>query len=177
MTRLEKADWLDFALGQLAEKGHGALKAQTLAADLGVTRGSFYWHFEDLDAFRRDLIAHWTDRTTAELLRAAVREGDAASQLDGLMRRAFRSGAGLERAVRAWATTDAHVAECVAAVDWRRLRFAEQVLAALGVAEAEVGARARMLYWSAVGRLMMARPEERDLGDAELAALARLIAT
>jgi hypothetical protein len=53
-----------FRPGELAEKGHDALKAQTLAAGLGVTRGSFYWHFEDLEAFKRDLIAHWTDLTS-----------------------------------------------------------------------------------------------------------------
>ena len=109
-------------------------------AGLGVTRGSFYWHFEDLEAFKRDLIAHWTDRTTERARpRAVVREGDAQAQLVGLMARAFRSGASMERAVRAWATADDHVASLVAAVDWRRIRFAEQLLAALGVAEAEIG--------------------------------------
>jgi AcrR family transcriptional regulator len=176
MSRLDKTDWMDFALGQLAEKGHDALKAQTLAAALGVTRGSFYWHFEDLDAFKRDLVAHWTDRTSEELVRAVVRDGDAAAQLRGLMRRAFRSSAALERAMRAWAAVDPEVAQHVAAVDWRRIRFAEQLLEALGVAEAEIGPRSRMLYWAAIGRLMMARTEEQDLTDAEIEGLARMIA-
>jgi len=175
MARLEKTDWLDFALSELAEKGHDALKAQTLAAGLGVTRRSFYWHFEDLEAFKRDLIAHWTDRTTEELVRAVVREGDAQAQLVGLMARAFRSGASMERAVRAWATADDHVASLVAAVDWRRIRFAEQLLAALGVAEAEIGPRARMLYWASIGRLMMAHPEDQGLSEAEIVKLAALM--
>jgi AcrR family transcriptional regulator len=175
MARLEKTDWLDFALAELADKGHDALKAQTLAAGLGVTRGSFYWHFEDLEAFKRDLIGHWTDRTTGELVNAVVRDGEAGSQLIGLMSRAFRSGASMERAVRSWATADAYVANLVAAVDWRRIRFAEQLLAALGVAEAEIGPRARVLYWAAIGRLMMAHPSEQGLSDAEIADLAVLM--
>jgi AcrR family transcriptional regulator len=175
MARLEKTDWLDFALGELAEKGHDALKAQTLAAGLGVTRGSFYWHFEDLEAFKRDLIARWADLTSGELLRAVVREGEAEAQLIGMMTRAFRSGASMERAVRAWAISDDHVAGLVTAVDWRRIRFAEQLLEALGVAQAEVGPRARVLYWAAIGRLMMARPSDRGLSDAEIGDLARLI--
>jgi AcrR family transcriptional regulator len=175
MARLEKTDWLDFALGELAEKGHEALKAQTLAAGLGVTRGSFYWHFEDLDAFKRDLIGHWTDQTTGELLNAVVRDGDAQAQLIGLMSRAFRSGASMERAVRSWATVDAYVAGLVAAVDWRRIRFAEQLLIALGVAAAEVGPRARLLYWASIGRLMMAQPTDQGLSDAEIADMAALM--
>ena len=175
MARLEKIDWLDFALGELAEKGHTALKAQTLAAGLGVTRGSFYWHFEDLDGFKRDLIAHWTDQTTEELVRAVVRDEGAAAQLLGLMTRAFRSGAALERAIRAWATTDDHVAGLVAAVDWRRMKFAEELLTALGVPPAEIGPRGRLLYWAAIGRLMMAQPEDTGLSDAEIADLASLM--
>jgi AcrR family transcriptional regulator len=175
MTRLEKTDWLDFALGALAERGHGALKAQTLAAGLGVTRGSFYWHFEDLEAFKRDLIDHWAAKTTEELLRAEVREGDAAAQLAGLMLRAFASATGQERAIRAWATVAPHVAETVAAVDWRRIRFAEQLLSALGVAEAEIGPRARLLYWAAIGRLMMAGADPRTLSATEIEALTRLM--
>lgn len=177
MARLEKTDWLDFALGELAAKGHTALKAQTLAAGLHVTRGSFYWHFEDLDAFKRDLIGHWTDRTTEELVRAVVRSEGAGPQLLGLMTRAFRSGGALERAIRAWATTDAHVADLVAAVDWRRMRFAEDLLTALGVPPAEAGPRASMLYWAAIGRLMMAKPEDRTLSDSEIAGLAALISS
>ncbi|MFW5642161.1 MAG: TetR/AcrR family transcriptional regulator [Roseicyclus sp.] len=175
MTRLEKTDWLDYALGELGARGHGALKAQTLAAGLGVTRGSFYWHFEDLEAFKRDLIDHWARRTTEELLRAEVREGDAAVQLKGLMLRAFASGTALERAIRAWATAAPHVAETVAAVDWRRIRFAEQLLAALGVSEAEIGPRARMLYWAAIGRMMMAGAQPRTLSAGEIEALADLM--
>jgi AcrR family transcriptional regulator len=175
MARLEKTDWLDFALKELAEKGHDALKAQTLASALGVTRGSFYWHFEDLDAFKRDLIGHWTDRTTGELLHAVVRKGEAEAQLIGLMARAFRSGISMERAVRAWAAADDHVAGLVAAVDWRRIRFAEQLLTALGVAAAEVGPRARLLYWASIGRLMMARPGDQGLSEAEIRDLAALM--
>ncbi|MEM9755689.1 MAG: TetR family transcriptional regulator, partial [Pseudomonadota bacterium] len=53
MARLDTTQWLDHALGQLAEHGYGALKAQSLARGLGVTRGSFYWHFESLEAFQR----------------------------------------------------------------------------------------------------------------------------
>jgi AcrR family transcriptional regulator len=145
--------------------GHDALKAQTLAvaASMGVTRGSFYWHFEDLEAFKHDLIGHWTDLYDSdELVRAVVRKGDAQAQLIGhddacvSFRRvdgARRSGPGRPRTTtwRAWST----------AVDWRRIRFAEQLLEALGVAEPEVGPRARMLYWAAIGRLMMARPSDQ----------------
>lgn len=177
MRRLEKADWLEFGLGQLAEKGHGALKAQTLAATLGVTRGSFYWHFADLDAFKRDLVALWADRASEGLVNTGVSGQDARTQLATLMVRAFRSGPGLERAMRAWAAAEAEVAAVVAAVDWRRTRLAEEMLEALGVPRVDAGPRARMIYWSAIGRLMLARPGDRGLSDREVGGLVTLLAT
>jgi AcrR family transcriptional regulator len=140
-----------------------------------VTRGSFYWHFADLDAFHRDLLAHWVDGTSSELLRATVRDGDARLQLRGMLRRALRAHADVERAMRGWAMADPRVAEAVAAVDWRRLRFAEQLLAAIGVPERHIRPRARLLYWAAIGRLMMARPGDRPLTESDIDGLADLV--
>jgi AcrR family transcriptional regulator len=145
MARLEKTDWLDFALAELAEKGHETLKAQTLAAGLGVTRGSFYWHFEDLEAFKRDLIGHWTDRTTQELVRRGARGGGGGTvdrhDVAGLpLRRGHGTrGAGLGGFGRPRG-------ELVAAVDWRRVRFAEQLLESLwGAARGGRASRAHAL--------------------------------
>ena len=42
---LTAADWAEAALQLIAEKGLGALTVSALAARLGVTKGSFYWHF------------------------------------------------------------------------------------------------------------------------------------
>ena len=45
--RLSAQAWIDFALATLAREGFEALKADVLAHKLGVSRGSFYWHFKD----------------------------------------------------------------------------------------------------------------------------------
>jgi AcrR family transcriptional regulator len=45
--RKSKVSWTDAGLRALEADGHNALKAQPLAQILGVTRGSFYWHFAD----------------------------------------------------------------------------------------------------------------------------------
>src|SRR3954469_11716160 len=49
--QLSAKDWLDQGLKTLAEKGFTALKAEPLAKQMGVSRGSFYWHFADIGAF------------------------------------------------------------------------------------------------------------------------------
>src|SRR5215468_4942191 len=50
---LTAADWAQAALQLIAEAGLGALTVEALAARLGVTKGSFYWHFSG----RSDLLA------------------------------------------------------------------------------------------------------------------------
>ena len=57
--RLTARDWIDFALTTLAREGFHALKADVLARKLGVSRGSFYWHFTELGTFHARVIEHW----------------------------------------------------------------------------------------------------------------------
>jgi AcrR family transcriptional regulator len=67
---LTAADWAEAALQLIAEAGLGKLTVDTLAARLGVTKGSFYWHFKG----RSDLLAaaldRWEQRSTGEAMKA-----------------------------------------------------------------------------------------------------------
>jgi AcrR family transcriptional regulator len=57
--QLSAKDWLDQGLKALAANGVTALKAEPLAKAMGVSRGSFYWHFDDIGAFRTAILAYW----------------------------------------------------------------------------------------------------------------------
>ena len=58
-TRLSVEDWLEVGYTLLAEQGSRALKVEGLCQQAGVTRGSFYWHFEDMDGYRAALVESW----------------------------------------------------------------------------------------------------------------------
>ena len=176
MTRtLTRKDWLDHALQEVASKGPAALRAQSLAKSLGVSRGSFYWHFADIDAFHDALIAHWSVRTNDSMMADILATISEADQLTTLLMRTFRSGAALERALRAWATHAPKMAERIAEVDARRIGYAVDILERAGLADAEAVAWARLLYWAAIGRLMMPDAPHRHLSDAEITGLAKLM--
>jgi AcrR family transcriptional regulator len=172
---LTKTDWLDFALRELAQTGHGGLRALALARKLGVSRGSFYWHFRDVGDFEDQVIARWSAITNEALIASLAAEPDAAARLSGLLHRTFRSGSALERAMRAWATVDPRVGDRITAVDHRRIAYAEQVLGEAGLAPDTARARARLLYWAAIGRLMMGRADPDTLSDTEIDALCALV--
>lgn len=58
-ARLNADDWLNAALDEIAGHGVIALAVEPLARRLGVTKGSFYWHFENRDALLKGAIELW----------------------------------------------------------------------------------------------------------------------
>src|SRR5215207_11672603 len=57
--RLSIDDWIQAGFAVLAEGGPNALRLDRVCERLGVTKGSFYWHFADLPAYRNALISAW----------------------------------------------------------------------------------------------------------------------
>src|SRR5258706_766182 len=96
--QLSAKDWLDQGLKTLARSGFTALKAEPLAKAMGVSRGSFYWHFADISAFHAAILKHWRDvpaeQIIANLEAAAGRE----KPILLLLRQAFCGGMGLGKA-------------------------------------------------------------------------------
>ncbi|MHC5012105.1 MAG: TetR/AcrR family transcriptional regulator [Planctomycetota bacterium] len=144
--RLSKADWLAEALDLLMERGVGAMKVRTMAASLGVTLGSFYWHFEDLADFKRQLLAHWRAEVTDRYIRDALASAeDPSAQLLNLMSALDESRvARYEAVVRAWAQHERGAREAVEAVDRTRLDFLHTLFRKLGFRGVERELRARL---------------------------------
>jgi AcrR family transcriptional regulator len=115
--RLTKSDWIEHGLRTLASDGANALKVGPMATKLKVSRGSFYWHFQDIGDFRSQVLRCWQERTTEQVIRDLETARAEPDRLKHLMRRAFVAKRGLERAIRSWATEDKNVAAIVAAVD------------------------------------------------------------
>ncbi|WP_344044119.1 TetR/AcrR family transcriptional regulator, partial [Saccharothrix xinjiangensis] len=66
--RLSKQDWLTAALTALAGGGVGAVAVEPLAQRLGVTRGSFYWHFADRNALLHEALEWWESQGTEAVI-------------------------------------------------------------------------------------------------------------
>ena len=57
--RLSAEDWAQAALDLIAEQGVAAVAVEPLARRLGVTKGSFYWHFPSRDALLQAALERW----------------------------------------------------------------------------------------------------------------------
>jgi len=149
--RLTAQDWIDFALMMLAHEGFDALKADVLARKLGVSRGSFYWHFTDLGAFHARVIEHWKQVATEAIIADIERYQSLEERLEVLLRRAFGQSAALEIRMRAWADNNAEAAQALDDVDHRRRAYIEQLLLGAGIAPPLAATRTQVLYWAYLG--------------------------
>jgi AcrR family transcriptional regulator len=149
--RLTAQDWIDFALKTLAREGFSALKADVLARKLGVSRGSFYWHFAELGVFHAQVIAHWKQTTTEAIIADLERLPAGEPRLDLLLHRAFAHDAPLEVRMRAWADENADAARALSEIDRRRSDYIARMLLDAGIAPALAATRAQLLYWAYLG--------------------------
>lgn len=171
--QLAAKDWLHRGLKVLEQKGFTALKAEPLAKAMGVSRGSFYWHFADVEAFHAAILEHWrevaAERTIADVEAAA---GNDKPQL--LLRRVFSERLALEKAVRSWAAVDPAARAAVQAIDRRRLNYVESLLLASGILPDVARARAQILYWAFLGFALSDRPLPRACQQAVLEEMLRM---
>jgi AcrR family transcriptional regulator len=149
--RLTAQDWIGFALKTLAREGFQALKADVLARKLGVSRGSFYWHFAELGAFHARVIERWREVATEAIIAGLARYDLPEERLDALLRGAFGHSALLEVRMRAWADENARAARALSDVDRRRRAYIEKLLVEAGVSPALAEARTQLLYWAYLG--------------------------
>lgn len=170
--RLQKSEWIDFGLSQLAGSGPAVLRADPLCKALGVSRGSFYWHFENLEAFHLALLGAWEKRTADAMDTVAAFPVD--QQLGGLMQIAGQDGQALETAIRAWAASSGPVADAVARIDQVRVDFLMAIFRALGMEEDTAIARARFIYAASLGR-MVSRLPDPNIAPKHLAEIAALL--
>jgi AcrR family transcriptional regulator len=147
--QLSADDWISRGLKALTRSGFTALKADPLARAMGVSRGSFYWHFADLGTFHAAILKRWREIAAEEII-AGV-EADSDEPLTALLRRTFGARLDLERAVRNWAAFDPAAQAAVRAIDRRRLDYIEALLQRRGFPAATAQARAQILYWTFLG--------------------------
>jgi AcrR family transcriptional regulator len=153
--------WIEAATGVLIDQGIDSVRVDVLARALGVTRGSFYWHFRDREDLLRAVLQAWRQRATEQLTaRLEGAHSDPREQLRDVISLPFRGrsavqAARIELAIRAWARRDAMARAFVDEADAARISYIAQVFSSLGFAIAEARSRAFVAYSYVVTESLM----------------------
>jgi AcrR family transcriptional regulator len=156
-TRTPRTTWIKAGLRALAAGGPDAVRIEPLAQALGVTRGGFYWHFEDRQALLEEMLDTWERATTEEVIERLEREGgDARAKLRRLFALASSSVLLTDLAVRDWSRREPTVAERLRRVDNRRMGYLRSLFGAFCPDEDDVEVRSMLAFSLLIGNHFIA---------------------
>lgn len=171
-SRLDRCDWVEAGIQVLSSKSVDAVRVEAIARMLNISKGSFYWHFEDRDDLLDAILEEWERR-----------QGDWNTEGDGVSNPVERWArlfellsapgyARLETAISSWARQDEKVATRVASAERKRTSYLSRVFREIGFTAsqaAEWANAAMLLYLGWMDR--MTRTVEDRASDSTLAEL------
>jgi AcrR family transcriptional regulator len=162
--RLSQRDWTGAALAALAKGGLSAVAIEPLAARLGATKGSAYWHFPNREALVAATLARWEQDATEAVIELIEREPEPLGRLRALFGSVFDhpGAARVELALLASAD-DPLVAPVLDRVTDRRISYLATLYGQLGFPPAAARRRAVLAYATYLGNAQLRRHAEHAL--------------
>ncbi|MGS2617837.1 TetR/AcrR family transcriptional regulator [Micromonospora sp. LZ34] len=162
-TRTPRGRWIEEGLQALAAGGPDAVRVESLAKKLGVTKGGFYGSFADRDALLAAMLDAWERESIDEVIDRVEREGgDPRTKIQRAGVLTFSSDRLLpiDLAIRDWARRDEAVAERLRRVDNRRMALLRQIIGTFCADADEVEARSLLAFCVAIGEHFLAADHE-----------------
>ena len=160
-STLSAGDWEQQALVLMAEKGIRAVAIESLARRMGVTKGSFYWHFPNRDALLEQSLLRWEKHDEANLQASLGAIADPRERLRSFFRRTGREK--LTHDVYSSLLTAADhpkVEPLLERVAERRMKRIEAAFGEIGFTPEEASHRARLTYSTYLGFLQLQRQHQ-----------------
>lgn len=122
MAVVTKEQWIEAGLETLRVKGYSELSIVKLAKSLGVTRGSFYYHFKSLNELIDEMIASWEEIIVNQGFdKTFTNKDDPISEFHNLIDYVTHLSDRLDLVFRQWAPSNAHVRAHMERLDKKRL--------------------------------------------------------
>lgn len=166
--RLSSEDWVDAAVEAFNEAGLDAIAVEPIAARIGATKGSFYWHFKNKAALVEAVLARWVD-TTEQIIESLSSIPDPRTRLIKLFDIVYSHSEWARAETDLLArVNDPQVGAAVAQATRRRLEFMSDCLRETGLPDdaASDGAIQAYALWVGLLQLWTATPELVPSGDA-----------
>lgn len=157
---LSREDWARAALAAITEGGPAAVAVDRLAAQLGVTRGSFYWHFRGREEVIEAALELWERESTTDQLPEIEAIADPIKRLRALLRSVYERSVDPAELALAAVGDDPLVGPIFARVTRRRMDAVRRIFTDLGLSSAEAADRAWLAYAFYLGHHQLRRNSE-----------------
>ena len=145
--RLTREDWVHGALEVLQERGVDGVKIVVIAERMGVTSGSFYWHFKGLRDLLDSLLEFWErELTDAIIVKAKTLGGSPEKRILDLMQQVIEHNAAVhDHAISVWARSDPAAQEIFDRTIQKRFDFARWMFKKAGFSDRQAAVRGRLM--------------------------------
>jgi len=160
-STLSAGDWEQQALVLIAEKGIRAVAVESLAKRMGVTKGSFYWHFHNRESLLEQSLIRWEKHDAANLQTSLSAIDDPRERLRSFFRRTGREK--LTHNVYSslcMASDHPQVEPLLERVAARRMKHIEKAFEEIGFDPQQASHRARLTYSAYLGFLQLQRQHQ-----------------
>ena len=151
MKRLRKQDWLAEGFKILAEFAQDKLRILYLCERLGVTRGSFYHHFDSMGEYIESLMKAWQEENTRSLIVAAEKAEQPAQKMAILNQKVFEKNNAIEAAIRSWSFYNAVVKKHLLEIDDARIQYLYQIFRESEISDHMAMQLAKLEYATLIG--------------------------
>jgi len=155
-ARLSAEDWAEAALEQIAEQGVASVAVEPLARRLGVTKGSFYWHFPSREALLVAALERWENNEQEAIFGRLETIDDPRERLRSLfsvVAHEYKAHVVYSELLRAM--DHPVVQPVIGRVSERRLDYLSAAFRQAGLPAATARHRARLAYAAYVGFLQL----------------------
>lgn len=167
-TRLTRDDWINAALNVLMTGGIDLVRVDNLAKKLKITRGSFYYHFDNRPELLQAILDKWrvkaTESVIASLKKHSLNPQEQLVELIMLPYRGKKSfeAASIEISLRAWARRDDLARSAIEEVDSYRIQFIEKLCIEMGHTEEKAEDIAHVIYSYMVANTLIFRAGDSE---------------
>jgi AcrR family transcriptional regulator len=160
-STLSAGDWEQHALIMIAECGIRAVAVESLARRMGVTKGSFYWHFPNRDSLIEQSLLRWEKHDEANLQASLGAIDNPRERLRSFFLRTSREKL-THNVLSSLCSAADHpqVEPLLERVAERRMSHIKSAYIEIGFAESEASHRARLTYSAYLGFLQLRRQHQ-----------------
>ena len=157
--RSTREDWLNLAIATLIDEGVSQVKVQVMARKLGVSRSSFYWFFESIQALQDEMLQVWLRKNTGPIIERALRP---ATTVNKAVCNVFECwlindmfDPDLDIAVRFWGRHEPRIRSVLEEADRQRVDALARMFIRYGYPAEESVTRARVIYYTQIGHFTL----------------------
>lgn len=173
-----KQTWIEAGFQMLAQGGIDSVRVDRISKKIGLTRGSFYWHFKSRAELLDAMLELWHQISTKDVIELVEQEkANPSNRLSSLLKLSTRrpdakyGGKFAEMSIRVWGANSEKAAKIIAQVDKERTQFVHKLLIEMQIEPALASMLAEIIYNAYVGMM------SRDLSEKEVARIANIAST